>query len=102
MPWLGVALSSAVCSGVILPQSDMNTVAHFLIQPGWQNSGPHHWQTRWQEQLGKAATRVPQQNWLVPERTAWVSVLGETIRRTSPPVVILAHSVGCMATIFAV
>jgi uncharacterized protein len=96
------ALRSTVCSGVIQPQADAKNKIHFLIQPGWQNSGPHHWQTLWQEQLGNAATRVPQQNWLVPERTAWVSVLGETIRRTSPPVVILAHSVGCMATILAI
>jgi predicted alpha/beta hydrolase family esterase len=99
---VGAALLSAVCSGVIQPQADAETKTHFLIQPGWQNSGPHHWQTVWQEQLGNVATRVPQPNWLVPERTAWVSRLEETIRRTSPPVVILAHSVGCMATIFAI
>jgi uncharacterized protein len=49
-----------------------------------------------------AAVRVPQQDWLVPERTAWVSAMEQTIRRTPSPVVILAHSIGCMATIFAI
>jgi predicted alpha/beta hydrolase family esterase len=87
---------------VIQPQPDAEVRTHFLIQPGWQDSGPHHWQTIWQAQLGKAATRVPQQDWLVPERIAWTRMLEETIRRTPAPVVILAHSIGCMATIFAI
>ena len=39
---------------------------------------------------------------MVPECSAWASVLEETIRRTPAPVVILAHSVGCLATIFAI
>lgn len=51
--------------------------------------------------MGKAATRVPQEDWLVPERFAWVETLQQTISRTPAPVVILAHSIGCMATIFA-
>jgi hypothetical protein len=98
---LGVAALSAVCSGVIPPQADADTRTHFLIQPGWQNSGPHHWQTLWQAQLGNAATRVPQQDWLVPERVAWVKTLRQTISHTQAPIVVLAHSIGCMATIFA-
>jgi uncharacterized protein len=99
---IGVTPSTAVFSGVIQPQADAEIRAHFLIQPGWQNSGPHHWQTLWEAQLGHAAVRVPQQDWLVPERTAWVSAMEQTIRRTPSPVVILAHSIGCMATIFAI
>lgn len=92
-------LSVAVFSGVIQPQPTRQP--HFLIQPGWQNSGPHHWQSLWQERLGAAASRVEQEDWLVPERVAWSRILEQTIRRTAPPVVILAHSIGCMAAIFA-
>jgi hypothetical protein len=80
----------------------MKTGAHFLIQPGWQNSGPHHWQTLWEAQLGHAAVRVQQQDWLIPERAAWATVLKQTIRRMPAPVVVLAHSIGCMATIVAI
>jgi serine hydrolase len=87
---------------VIKPQADAEVRTHFLIQPGWQSSGPHHWQTLWEQQLGHAAVRVPQQDWLIPERSAWTTALEQTIRRTSPPVVILAHSIGCMATILAI
>jgi uncharacterized protein len=39
---------------------------------------------------------------MVPECTAWARTLERTIRRTPSPVVILAHSIGCMATIFAI
>jgi predicted alpha/beta hydrolase family esterase len=102
MQGIGVTPSTAVFSGVIQPQTDTETGVHFLIQPGWQNSGPHHWQTLWETRLGHAAVRVPQQNWLVPERVAWAKALEQAIRRTPPPVVILAHSIGCMATIFAI
>lgn len=93
---------SAVSSGVIQPQQDVEVSAHFLIQPGWQNSGPHHWQSLWEARLGRAATRVPQQDWMVPECSAWSRVLEETIRRTPPPLVVLAHSIGCLTTIFAI
>jgi uncharacterized protein len=102
MQRIGAALSTEVSSGVIQPQTDRSAEAHFLIQPGWQNSGPHHWQTHWQAQLGRFARRVPQQDWMVPERIAWVEILEQTIRRTSSPIVVLAHSIGCMATVFAI
>lgn len=87
---------------MIQPQPDTEIVPHFLIQPGWQNSGPHHWQSLWQERLGHSATRVRQQGWMVPECSAWAGVLEETIRRTQAPVVILAHSIGCLAAVFAI
>jgi predicted alpha/beta hydrolase family esterase len=74
---------------------------HFLIQPGWQNSGPHHWQTLWQERLGSATTRVEQQDWMVPEREAWVPTLVAAIRGSQSPPVVLAHSIGSIATVFA-
>jgi uncharacterized protein len=91
-----------VFSGVTQPQTGASPKAHFLIQPGWKNSGPHHWQTLWKAQLGDAATRVPQQDWMIPERVAWTRVLEQTIRYTPVPKVILAHSIGCLATVFAI
>ncbi len=90
-----------VCSGVIQPQRVTQNRTHFLIQPGWQNSGPHHWQTLWEARLGNSAMRVPQLDWMVPECTAWAGTLERTILQAPQPVVVLAHSIGCMATIFA-
>ncbi len=98
---IGVTLLTEVCSGVIQPQRVTQNKTHFLIQPGWQNSGPHHWQTLWEARLGDAAMRVPQLDWMVPECTAWAGLLERTILQAPQPVVVLAHSIGCMATIFA-
>ncbi len=45
--------------------------------------------------------RVPHLDWMVPECTAWAGTLERTILQAPQPVVVLAHSIGCMATIFA-
>jgi len=66
-----------------------------LVLPGWQNSGPQHWQTVWQEQ-NSAFLRVEQRDWDVPVLADWVSGLSEAVERASPPVVLVAHSLGCM------
>ena len=76
-------------------------VARFLIQPGWQNSGPHHWQTIWQDRLGAAAVRVEQQDWMVPARDAWVRTLLHALQESPQPAVLLAHSIGSITAVFA-
>jgi len=68
-----------------------------LIIPGWQDSGPGHWQTLWAEQL-PGALRVQQDDWLCPSRSAWIASISAAIRAQSAPVVIAAHSLGCIAT----
>jgi len=67
-----------------------------IIMPGWRNSGPGHWQSLWAEQL-PGAQRVVQDDWVVPRREAWVARLGETILQQTNPVVVVAHSLGCIA-----
>ena len=37
-----------------------------LILPGWQNSGPEHWQSRWETLHG--FHRVDQHDWMTPRR----------------------------------
>ncbi len=37
-----------------------------LIIPGWSDSGPDHWQSRWVRNL-KTARKVEQDNWVEPE-----------------------------------
>lgn len=67
-----------------------------LIVPGWSSSGPDHWQSRWQRTL-KTARRVEQENWVAPEREAWVGRIIETIVASARPVVLVAHSLGVAA-----
>lgn len=68
-----------------------------IIVPGWRDSGPGHWQTLWQTQLPQAE-RVVQDDWLTPRRDAWVQALEQLILSRPDPVVIAAHSLGCITT----
>jgi len=69
----------------------------FIIVPGWRDSGPGHWQSRWAGRLDNAV-RVRQDDWITPSRKAWVATLAQTILQQREPVVIVAHSLGCIAT----
>lgn len=67
-----------------------------LIVPGYGNSGPWHWQTLW-EQARPNAARADLGNWDQPRRTGWVGRLDAAIRASSAPVILVAHSLGCLA-----
>ena len=67
-----------------------------LILPGWQNSGPQHWQSRWEALHGY--TRVQQHDWMLPLRGDWMSQLEEAVLAAPGPVVLAAHSLGCVLT----
>lgn len=71
-----------------------------VIVPGWQNSGPEHWQARWANSF-KTARRVVQDDWDNPDRDAWTKRIAETVSKTERPVVIVAHSLGVPAVVFA-
>ena len=70
--------------------------AKVLLLPGWQDSGPGHWQTRWEQSFGY--TRVQQHDWMRPLRGDWTARLEEVILQTPGPVVLVAHSLGCLLT----
>ena len=67
-----------------------------LILPGWQNSGPDHWQSRWEALHGYR--RVDQHDWMQPRRGDWIARLEDVILGTEGPVVLVAHSLGCILT----
>lgn len=64
-----------------------------LILPGWQNSGPAHWQSLWQAQFGYQ--RVEQHDWMRPLRGDWIARLEDVVLSVKAPVVLVAHSLGC-------
>ena len=68
-----------------------------IIVPGWRNSGPGHWQSLWAEQI-PGAVRVQQDDWITPSRKAWINSISQTILEQNGPVVVAAHSLGCIAT----
>ena len=72
-------------------------MASIIIVPGWRDSGPGHWQSIWAEQL-PGAVRVQQDDWITPSRQAWVASITQTILAQRGPVIVVAHSLGCIAT----
>ena len=67
-----------------------------LLVPGLCGSGPRHWQTIW-EQTYAECSKVDLGTWDEPHRNTWINNLNLAIRRADKPVVLVAHSLGCMA-----
>ena len=67
--------------------------ADILFVPGYTNSGPDHWQTRWQSKLS-TARRVEQAEWSKPVREDWTQRWSKAVNEAERPVVIVAHSLG--------
>ena len=67
-----------------------------LTIAGLNNSSPDHWQTLWEERRGDCH-RVDLGSWASPNRNAWVTRLDAAIREVDGPIVLAAHSLGCLA-----
>lgn len=71
-----------------------NATCRVLTLPGWQSSGPAHWQSRWEALHGDQ--RVEQHDWMRPLRGDWISRLEEVLLEDERPAVLVAHSLGCI------
>lgn len=67
--------------------------ADILMVPGYTNSGPDHWQSRWEKQM-KTARRVKQDDWLKPVVEDWTDGLIAGIEESKGSLVLVAHSLG--------
>ena len=72
-----------------------NESIRYLIVPGWQGSSDDHWQSHWQRNLPNSA-RVEQDDWLTPRREDWVAALDRAVNASADPVILIAHSLGCV------
>jgi hypothetical protein len=71
---------------------------HFVIVPGINGSGPDHWQSRWQDAWGPSASRISPSSWDEPDLADWCHALDRAAGRRQPAeVVLVAHSLGCLA-----
>ncbi|WP_299451513.1 alpha/beta hydrolase [uncultured Pigmentiphaga sp.] len=66
-----------------------------LIVPGWNNSGPTHWQSLWEACLPRAV-RVQQRDWTSPNVHEWTCALAAAIEAAPRPPLLIAHSLGCI------
>jgi predicted alpha/beta hydrolase family esterase len=53
-----------------------------LQLPGWEGSGPDHWQTFWESKYGDS--RVEQSDWERPLPIAWLTNLELAVARSAP------------------
>jgi uncharacterized protein len=71
----------------------MGAPLRVLLLPGWLDSGPTHWQSRWEALYGDI--RVVQSDWVWPKRGDWMARLEEVLLETDTPALLAAHSLGC-------
>ncbi|MFD2114062.1 RBBP9/YdeN family alpha/beta hydrolase [Thiorhodococcus fuscus] len=71
-----------------------------LIIPGFQGSGPGHWQS-WLERQLPDARRVSGIDWGAPVLANWVDSIRLAIQYAPKPVWLVAHSFGCLAAVTA-
>ena len=71
-----------------------------LIVPGFRGSGDSHWQT-WLEQQLPYARRIDGIDWESPQVEVWSAQIIRVLESASQPVWIVAHSFGCLVTIWA-
>ncbi len=75
--------------------------ADILIIPGYTNSGPGHWQSRWETGLS-TARRVEQAEWSKPVREDWTAAIADAVNAATRPPVLVGHSLGVAAAIQAI
>jgi len=69
-----------------------------VIVPGLGGSGDGHWQSKW-ELLHPEFIRCVQDDWNDPQPEHWISRLEETVSRCEKPVILVAHSLGCVTSL---
>ena len=85
--------------GLAFTIARMSLQPNIVIVPGWRNSGPGHWQSLWAQRLpGSVRVEMDEGDWQRPRRSVWVQAIARTILTRPGPVVVAAHSLGCIAT----
>ena len=67
-----------------------------LIAPGYGNSGEEHWQTYWEKE-NRDFVRIQQRDWLNPDADEWADSIEKYVREAKGEVVVVAHSLACIA-----
>lgn len=71
-----------------------------LIVPGWMDSGPDHWQSRWEKKLS-SARRVAMPDFNRPSCSGWKKALVEAVENSDRPAFLVAHSLGVITVAHA-
>jgi hypothetical protein len=71
-----------------------------LMVTGHGDSEPDHWQSRWQAKL-PTARRVAQGDYARPRVSDWTGALVAEVKRSTRPVVLIAHGLGALTVVHA-
>lgn len=74
--------------------------AEILIIPGLGDSGPDHWQSRWEAKL-PSVRRIVQADFEQPRLEDWRRRIIAEVEAATKPVVLVAHSLGVIAVAHA-
>lgn len=69
-----------------------------LLMPGIYNSGPAHWQSLW-EKSDPSFRRIEAGDWDHPVCSSWIAAIDRAVAAAEAPVVIVAHSLGCLPVV---
>ncbi|MEF9672270.1 alpha/beta fold hydrolase [Pseudomonas sp. PCH446] len=67
----------------------------WLFLAGIGNSGPTHWQRHWEAEHPNTLW-LEHRDWDSPSRDEWVGELQQLLSTCQRPVVVVAHSLGCL------
>ncbi len=73
---------------------------NILLVPGLYDSGPQHWQTLWQQQHPDWL-RIQQADWTTPDLQRWAAPVLDILQNSQKPLTLVAHSFGCLASLYA-
>ncbi|MHC2090479.1 RBBP9/YdeN family alpha/beta hydrolase [Methylobacterium sp. CM6244] len=71
-----------------------------LILPGYAGSEDGHWQGGWAARMANARI-VEQEDWHHPEAGSWRARIVEAVEAATRPVILIAHSLGVVASVQA-
>lgn len=69
-----------------------------LLVPGLNGSPDAHWQTVWEQERADCE-RAELGAWSDPDPDTWIERLDHFVQRQRSPLVLVAHSLGCIATV---
>ncbi len=93
-------MQKTICSFAFIRQQGIIDAMRFqpIIVPGWKDSGSGHWQTLWAQCLPHAQ-RVRQPDWHTPDPAVWNATVATYVDAAACPVLLIAHSLGCLAAV---
>lgn len=67
--------------------------------PGIDGSDDLHWQSIWEQRYQPQASRIAPSSWTRPDLRDWTRAIDDAVRQSGPDVVLVAHSLGCLAAV---